>query len=214
MNVTKASWLKIGAVVVGVTMLVAAVRLLTKEAAAAHAQNWTPLVLPVSLRTGAIRTPQVQIDRDGDYEIVLDLNHKFGINKMQCLLGAADADSNRCAGIPNLIDISWKLFEGDVVVTSGTSHDMLGLTWSDTVKRYLGRFKGQRGHQYVLVLDVNRDASELDVAQPKLMVEAPYGVFKDYGVGVAIQRTEATVMGVIGIIVLAGVFFLQVNSRK
>ncbi|MFZ1974953.1 MAG: hypothetical protein WAU89_19060 [Candidatus Acidiferrales bacterium] len=204
--------IEISWVIVALMLIVSAV--VMGEIATRHTPNWVPMRLLVSLKTGTIHTPEFAVDRDGIYEIVIDLENKFGIEKMQCLLGTANRDSPQCVGVPDLIDISWTLFEGNEAITTGNSQNSPGLIQSDTLTRYLGTVTCQRGHRYSFTLEIKKDASDLDVAHPTIVVEVPYGDFKDYGVGVAIRKAEAWSLGILGIVLFVGLFIFHIRRRN
>ncbi len=176
--------------------------------------NWVPMVYATSLKMGTIRTPEFTTNRSGVYEIAINVENKYGIQKMQCLLGATDAHSRQCAGIPSLIDISWTLLDTDRVVATGNSHDFSGLAQSDSLKRFLGAVNCQAGHRYSVVLDIRRDASDLDVANPRIVVQTPYGYFEDYSVGAWIRRVESRTLGLVGIALLVAVALFHWYNRK
>ncbi len=228
---------------IGVVFLVLAALLYAKVVADEHARNLEPLVLPVSLRVGTIRTPELGTDLNGDYDIFIDfqkrafetkflekesfdkesaeekaLDIEFDFHRMECLLGDFGANGVRpdwCDGIPDLVDISWSLLEGEKVVSEGNSRDYPGAMWSATVERQIGRFVAVRGHKYRLVLNVKRDASELNIANPKLMVVIPLDESEGYGVQIEVEQLGALVLALMGAtIVLGQLFFLELRRRK
>jgi hypothetical protein len=203
---------------IGGALLIIAARLYVRAMVWEQTHNLQPLILPISLAPGSVRTPEIKTDLDGDYDIVMDLEG-FGIRgfrdqRVNCLLGLEPFVSNRCNGTPNLIDISWELFEGDKMVSEGNSGKNPWATWSDTVERMIGRFKGEKGHHYTLVLDVKRNASELNTAHPKIKVQIPRGLWEGYVAGVFIQKLAASMLGLVGVIILVGPFFVWKLKRR
>jgi hypothetical protein len=191
--------------IVATGLLIASACMYVRAIARSHAHNWEPLILPVSLHPGMIRTPDIQIDRNGEYDIVLELEEKYDIRTMECLLGiniSTAGNPSRCNQTPSLVDISWTLFEGDKVISEGDSNDDRSFIWGSTVERTLGRFSGQKGHRYSLVLRIRQDGSELNTASPKIKVEVPRGISKDYSVGIYIEKVVAIGFGVVGFLVL------------
>jgi hypothetical protein len=218
MHTKRAIWIEVSFLIttcIGVALLIIAARLYAHAAVYEH-HNWVPLTLPVSLEPKTIRTPQITTDFDGDYEILIELEKIHDFHKMECMLG--DPYPNTCKGIPNLIDISWRLLEGEGenVVSQGDSGDYLGAAWSATVERMIGKFRGQVGHNYVLVLHVKRDASELNAGRPRIKVQVPLlGAPKDYGAAAYVQRMFASMVGLVGAIILVGPLFLwKVKNRQ
>ena len=170
--------------------------------------NLQPLSLPVSLVPGTIRTPEFTADIDyWDYEIAIDFDTKVSRQRMDCLLDG-EANPDRCNDIPNLIDISWELFEGDRTAFEGNSGTASGMMEEPGVRyeRTIGTFKAQKGHRYTLVLHVKRDASELNSANPKIVVQILRGFWEDHAMGVGFGKLFAGILGLLGIAILAGTF--------
>jgi hypothetical protein len=168
-----------------------------------------PLVLPISLNPGTITTPEIRTDIDHDYDIVIDFQGlSVQIKKDRCLIGGDTDTPGSCEGFPSLIDVSWKLFEGDKMISEGQSEKNPGAVWSDTVERSIGKFQGREGHRYKLILEIKKDASSLNTANPKLKVQVPRGLWEDYGAGIFIEKAEAGILAIIGVLILVGTFFL------
>ena len=171
--------------------------------------NLKPLVLPISLNPGTITTPEIRTDLDHNYDIVIDFEGlSIQIKKDRCQLGADTDTPGSCEAFPNLIDISWKLFEGDDRILEGQSEKNAGALWSSTVERSIGKFEGHEGHRYKLILDIKKDASSLNTANPRLKVQVPRGLWEDYGAGIFIEKTEAGILAIVGVLILTGTFFL------
>jgi len=170
--------------------------------------NLQPLALSVSLTPGTIRAPEFETDIDyWNYEIAIDFETKLGIHQMECLIGG-ETNPDRCSGISNLIDISWELYEGERFVLDGNSGNPSGM-FSETgvlYERTIGTFRAQKGHHYALVLHVKRDASELNSANPKILVQIPRSYWEDHAMGVGFGKLLAEILGLIGLAILIGVF--------
>jgi len=180
-----------------------------------EALNLQPVALPVSLIPGTIKTPEFKADVDSwDYEIVLNLGTNVDRRRMDCFL-RDEANLDRCKGIPNLIDISWELFEGGKVALQGNSRTTAGmaLVSTDLYEQKIGTFRARRGHDYVIVLHVNRDASELNIAHPKIMVQIPRGYWEDHLMGIGFGKLFAGISGVIGTTILVSAFAISRLTR-
>jgi hypothetical protein len=170
--------------------------------------NLQPLALSVSLTPGIIRAPEFETDIDyWNYEIAIDFESKLGMHQMECLIGG-ETNPDRCSGIPNLIDISWELFEGERFVLDGNSRNPSGMLSETGIlyERTIGTFRAQKGHHYALVLHVKRDASELNSANPKILVQIPRSYWEDHAMGVGFGKLLAEILGLIGLAILIGVF--------
>jgi hypothetical protein len=180
------------------------------------ALNLQPLVLPVSLVPGTIRTPEFKTDIDyWDYEIAIDFETKVDRQRMDCFLGG-EANPARCKGIPNLIDISWELFEGERVASKGNSGNTPGMTWEPAIlyERTIGIFRAQKMHKYSLVLHVNRDASDLNIANPKIVVQILRGYWVDHAMGIGFYELLATVSGLMGGILIFPTVLRWITRRR
>jgi len=172
------------------------------------ALNLQPLALSVSLIPGTIRAPEFETDiAYWNYEIAIDFETKLGMHQMECLIGA-ETNPDRCSRIPNLIDISWELYEGERVVFEGDSSDSSGMLSVPALlyERRIRTFRAQKGHHYALVLHVKRDASELNSANPKILVQIPRGYWEDHAMGVGFGKLLAGILGLIGMAILIGAF--------
>jgi hypothetical protein len=177
--------------------------------------NAQPVALPVSLAPGTIKLPEFRTDIDyWEYEIALDFENKLDWQRMDCLIGG-EANQGRCKGIANLIDISWELFEGEKVASEGNSANTPGMLWEPTVlyERTIGIFKAEKGHHYTLVLHVTHDASELSIANPKIVVQIRRGYWDDRAVGIGIQKLFAGALGLIGMMILVGALAIPKLKR-
>lgn len=211
----KTRWVGVTCSILGVGCIVAGVWMYVQSIVHENVHNWEPLTLPVSLDQRTIRTPEIHTDRDGKYDVVLDLDQKFDMRRMECLLGLGSTNPQYCGQVPNLIDISWKLLEGEKSTADGDSKDdPSSLVWGSTVQRQIGSFMAQQGHRYTLVLDIKRDASELNIANPRIKVEVDRGISKDYAAGTAIEKVEALVLGLVGAIIIIIIFLTTLIKRR
>ncbi len=212
---------------IGVLLLIPACWLYARAFGEEHSGYWQRLVVPLSLVPGRINTPEFAIGQDGDYDIFVEFEPRIDFQKMQCLLGIAATQGNfasRCKDTPELIDISWELFEGGKIVQiaptvayQGDSREYPSISWEPgaAIRRQIGRFRGQKGHRYTLALNIKQDASRLNIANPKLAVTVPRGVAKDRYVGLYIQKLGASILGLIGAMVfLYGIFVLEFVPTK
>jgi hypothetical protein len=75
----------------------------------------------VSLIPGTIQTPLFTTDLDERYEISLEFDRRSGIKNVECLLGLRLDRPDLCEGVPDLIDVSWKVLQRGEVVAEGDS---------------------------------------------------------------------------------------------
>lgn len=171
---------------------------------------WKPFEQPISLKTGTVTTNIFKTNWTGTYDIALEFRKAFASDaKLQCLLGVPPPESQACEGADNLIEIHWKLTEGNAVIAEGASNTSPALIESDAIDRIVGRVECTKGHQYRLVLEVTRDGSQLDSHSPKIVVQVPNGVMKDYGAGIAIDRSGAGILAAIGLFFACGFLYYR-----
>ncbi len=65
----------------------------------------------------------------------------------------------------------------------------------------------------MIVLHVNRDASELNIAHPKIMVQIPRGYWEDHLMGIGFGKLFAGISGVIGTTILVSAFAISRLTR-
>jgi hypothetical protein len=86
----------------------------------------------------------------------------------------SQSDDDHCKWA-SLLDFKWKVLDGSEVVAEGTAS---GRSTSfeadkDTLSRSVATFKAIAHHKYVVKLTFLKDASALNVVQPRLIVEQP-----------------------------------------
>ena len=136
--------------------------------------TWTPLDYPVHLHRGEIRTPEFTPRVAGTYALFLQIQlHRIELQRQDCLLDMSLLNPSRCAAIPSIIALSWKLWSGSNVIADNTTQQ----TWPgreygrNYVRREIGRFDCEQGHRYRLSIDFQRDPGELNAANPKLVAQ-------------------------------------------
>ncbi len=202
-------------VLIGAAFLILAAWLYVRAVIREHTHDSQPLILPVSLAPGTIKTTEIKANLNYDYDIVLDLEGLIiqgqKIIPSSGLRPDTHSASSGAQWVPNLIDISWELFEGGNLVSAGNSVTNEWTSYSDALEGTIGKFKGREGGRYSLVLHVNKDASMLNVDNPTIKVQIPRGLWEDYGVGISIQKGGAGILAIIGAAILGATFF---NRRR
>jgi hypothetical protein len=158
--------------------------------------NPQPLILPISLAPGTIKTPGIKIDLNRDYDIVIDF------------------EGSRLRGDGMSVDIAWQIWDGAMMVARGSSVNRPWQEWAGTIERTLGTFTGKAGHRYTLTLQVNPETSPLNHASPILKVQIPRGLWEDYGAGLFIRRLASYAVGIIGLLVVGGSFLSRSQAKE
>lgn len=173
----------------------------------------------VSLAPGTVRLPEFQIGRTDDYEINVECQPKLDRKRMECLLGMQEIEqlspnpeiyTAYCKGIPDLIDMSWEVLEaekgsqaGATKLYKGDSHEYPYVSWfAGEARRQIGHFRGEQGRRYALVVNIRRDASQLNVTDPKIAARVPPAEPTEAALWIWIQMAGGFVLGLLGAIIL------------
>ena len=133
-------------------------------------RTWVPVTMPVTMQIGHIRTPEFQVKLNALYLIEFEVERMIPAETLDCLMGLDD-DPKSCKEIPSVVRASWTLRSGGSVVARGsTDGDESRGGWStgNTVERDIGSFRGEKGHRYVLDVDILSDGTSLAAGHPRL----------------------------------------------
>jgi len=133
--------------------------------------------MPISLALGTVRTPEFLV-KHKTYTMEIRSQWRLPTHALQCRMGftliPTDPASNTCRVEP-LIELEWSVFDGDRVVAHGSDEG-----WSNSfaagssyLSRYIGHFMGEAKHKYVVAVKFTKDGSELNVTNPRLVIELP-----------------------------------------
>ena len=130
--------------------------------------------MPVSLAVGTVRTPEFAV-KNKYYNIDIDAKWLLPTDELRCRMGFAVSPSdNHCKWEP-LLETKWRVLDGDRVVAEGYDKGRNNSFEADShsLTRNIANFKGESHHRYVVELTFVKDASILNVTQPRLIVEPP-----------------------------------------
>lgn len=165
--------------------------------------NWEPLNQKIVLAPGPIETPQFKTDKDGYYEIAIDLDKSMDQERAACLLGMDPSeDIQRCQGMAGVVDINWIVTRGGEKIAEGSSADSREVYSSDRVGRVIGEFWGTKGSHYALALKVNKDGNVLASADPRLLVKMNDVDSKDYAITSQILFFGGISFGFVGVVLM------------
>src|SRR5439155_16256732 len=122
---------------------------------------------------------------------------------VQCLTGVTGfSPEPKCTEKP-ILSFSWRLLRDDKAVLSGRYGQNSGGSMSaSTVGAGFAYFDANRGDKYTLVVDVDSDASRLDITRPTLYVEANSVNLEFAMLLEGLSRVSAVVLGFIGLVCL------------
>lgn len=130
--------------------------------------------MPISLRRGIVRTPEFSAKR-GYYNIDIEVKWLLPTDELRCKMGFAVTPSDNHCKWASLLDLKWRVLDGSEIVAEGTDSGRNNSfdADSDTLSRNVANFKAIAHHKYIVELTFLKDASALNVAQPRLIVEQP-----------------------------------------
>jgi hypothetical protein len=130
--------------------------------------------MPVSLAAGTVRTPEFVV-KNKYYIIDIDAKWLLPTDELRCRMGfAASPSDNHCKWEP-LLETRWRVLDGDRVVAESFDKGRTTSFEADShsLTRSIGSFRGEAHHRYAVELTFMKDASILNVTQPRLIVEPP-----------------------------------------
>ncbi len=130
--------------------------------------------MPISLAAGTVRTQEFAV-QNKYYNIDIDAKWLLPADELRCRMGFAVSPSdNHCKWEP-LLEIKWRVLEGDRVIAEGYDKGRTGSFDADShsLTRNVANFRGESHHRYIVELTFMKDASVLNVTQPRLIVEPP-----------------------------------------
>ncbi len=163
-----------------------------------QSRSWVPLDIPISLAPGHIRTPEFEINLQGEYWIYIDIERQFKPDVIDCLLGVGYGG---CEDHPSIVRTSWRVTNAGREVARDHNPIIARAGPYDRVGRTIGSFAADPSKHYVLDLDILANASELDGGHPRLKVEELGGAYLRYNV-LAVDWSEAAFLLVVAGIVL------------
>jgi hypothetical protein len=136
-----------------------------------HAHNWTPIDVPIVLKTGEFRSPEFKSELNQRYLISLGIDQLRGpaLDREQCMLGVGLPRSVlNCDGVEQTVDFDWQVIsDRGEVLQSGSYH----VTSIGPPGVGFTEFQGSQGSRQKVVLKIKRDAGELNNFHPRLVVE-------------------------------------------
>jgi hypothetical protein len=150
-------------------------------ASSSAAQNCTVCTknginMPITMGLGTVRTPGFSAKR-GWYNIEIEAKWRLPADELRCKMGFAVSPSDNHCKWESLLDIQWRVLDGGQVVASGTElgrSNSFGFDASkDALTRNVANFKALAHHKYIVEITFLKDASALDIVQPRLIVGQP-----------------------------------------
>ena len=202
-------------VALGVLLLLAAGGLWIDGTWGTDFDKYTALKLPTKLRKGALRTPEFAVTIDGRFFVQIAGQRTVPFARLECMLGICNpCPREDCKPTDPLVVADWKVWEGDSLVASDDGAFKGGGWSSREIERSIGYFDATAGHSYVLELNVQKDAIELDQANPVLRVQTHPGAWKGEYINAGLELLAAKWLAFAGVFVLLLIAWAHVRKRR
>jgi biopolymer transport protein ExbD len=162
---------------VGIALILIGIALLVGFDRWIETRNWVALDMPISMAPGHIRSPEFEIDLEGEYWIYVDVERQFKPDVIDCLLGV---NYGGCENQSSIVRTSWRVTNAGKEIARDHNPVVARAGPYDRVGRTIGSFAADRSKHYVLDLDILADASELNGGHPRLKVEELGGAYQRY----------------------------------
>lgn len=169
--------------------------------------DWTPASFPINLRPGISKSQPFRLTLTDFYWISLTIKRVLPQDRLRCILGIQPGPDNRCEPQSSLVKIRWSVLASGRLIAKGESEDDVAGSWSnEEVERPLGKFRGERGAEYVVTIESVVDGSELDVASPRIVIGVHPFSYKSYAV-------VAQGLVLISVVLIVAFVLLMIRSR-
>jgi acyl-homoserine lactone acylase PvdQ len=128
--------------------------------------------MPVSLAVGTVQTPEFPVASHG-YWIMIQGEKPLPFKQMECMMGVTQGplDSKNCSSNDPLLRADWTVWDGNHIVSSGSSTTAADAKYTTQyIFKFLGKFLGEAGKNYVVKVNFTKDGTPLNVANPHLIV--------------------------------------------
>lgn len=131
--------------------------------------QWLPLSFPMDLRGGSHQqSSSFNVNFTSNYLIDIEVDRNLPFERLNCLLGI-QPNPEQCSD-KSVVDIRWSVLSLGEKIAHGTSDQERDGAWSSQISRTIGRFRGEKGHEYQINIESLKDASALRDANPRIVV--------------------------------------------
>lgn len=137
-----------------------------------HPYRYSVVDMPVSLAIGTVQTTEFPVASHG-YWIMIQVEQAGTAQQMRCMMGVTSGplDLRECSSDDPLLRADWTVLDGDHVLYRGSTPDHCACMFTDKyVFKFLGKFQGEAGRQYVVKVTFTKDGTPLNIAEPHLIV--------------------------------------------
>ena len=132
--------------------------------------------MPISLAAGTIRTPEF-IVKSKPYDLDLRVQWNIATDELKCKMGFQLSPGYPVCKDEPLIELEWTVWDGEQVVAHGIDKDRSEAFEAGAcyLARVIGEFNGKSKHKYFAEVKVKKDATPLNVTNPRLVVTVVTG---------------------------------------
>lgn len=173
--------------------------------------------IPMPMRAGAV-TKDFTVDYDGPlYSMLVRFDGKVSAAQAMCLLGGIKSDLHpdlNCGDAAPLLKFSWQLERDGQVGWSGSSANTGSISAADdSLRVMIVGFPARKKHTYRVILKFDSYASKLVIPPPRVQIKLDSFVTEDLFVAGGILDFFASLLCLIGAVVLALSFLRNRLSR-
>lgn len=196
-------------------ILGAAVALLIGSLLIANWYRWEPASFPIDLRAGIHSQSQsFRTDLTTTYLIELEVERNMPFEELNCLLGVDPGLPDNCHAIQSPVDIKWAVFTTGKLVAEGVSKDRHDGAWGETISRTIGSFQGNKGNDYLVQVESEKDASILAPAKPRITIRVHPAESKGHYVLAQALALIALIVAIVSLLWLLTAIRGQLHNKK
>lgn len=171
---------------------------------------WVPVDIPISLSPGHTKTNEFKLNLNSPYVVFIAIDQGVDYNQNLCLIGV-----QQCEDEPSILRASWILSDAGKPIAAGiagsTQRGWFGV-WQ-AIFREVGSFTATKGKHYSLDVDILEDASRLNSANPRLIVQEN-GQHWLYGPLGGVFQAVAKIFIFFGLFLSAQPIFTKFQERR
>ena len=139
-----------------------------------YPQKYAAVYMPISLAAGRVRTPEFPVKRHSQwYDIMLQFEKPLPFHRMVCMVGVTSGplDKKDCNKDDPIVRADWTVWKDGRIVEWGSIPDNCGCIFTnENIFKLVGSFPLEAGKNYVVQVHFTKDGSQLNVANPHLIV--------------------------------------------
>jgi hypothetical protein len=130
--------------------------------------------VPISLAVGTVKTPEF-IAKHDLYLMKIEAQWLLPAVVLRCKMGFGVVPPTDKCRAQAVLEVEWRVLDGENVIAHGSAGGISDQFEADKdyIARYIGQFRGQSKHKYVVELTFTKDGSSLNVTNPRLVVSPP-----------------------------------------